>query len=486
MDNDQKKAFLKVLEQAEKRHGQLLQCSPSSAKVSRLNPQLLAHIFAHSLNLKFCVKRQSYVKYNELTGVWEAMSHEAAIDLTWQETLTVLRRIEAPTEFETLVNTSLVNTTIKLLKPKIEFMEDYSESVKYFHAKNGMIVFDMKKGIWQRQNFSPEFNSFDQSEIPYGPKAKCPRFLNELVKSAMTHEDVEILQMYLGQCLLTVNLSQTFLLLIGTPGGGKSTLVNIIEKVIGKEHCAELRAAHTTGRFEIAGLCGKKLLTGKDVSSEFLNNAGGRALKFLTGNDTVTAEYKNSNKRVNVDGNFNIIITSNNTLRLKFDGDREAWRRRILLLNYKNPPPVKKIANFDDVLIKEEGSGILNWMMEGATKLIESEGAIPKNAYQKKAVDDLLKSSDPFEFFADNFIHPVNQASLTSAEVIEWLTKMCHKRGWDVPADRDIQVRLKKYMAENYGASQSKSIKRNGKCQRGYCNFQIGKKPIPNGLKRLD
>ena len=44
-------------------------------------------------------------------------------------------------------------------------------------------------------------------------------------------------------------------------------------------------------------------------------------------------------------GVFNAVITSNNRLRVRLDGDAEAWRRRLILIRFTNPPVAKKIVN---------------------------------------------------------------------------------------------------------------------------------------------
>ena len=467
---------INLLNQLEEKYGTPIYPSRNAQSITGLNPLFLAHYFSFKLQLKFCLKKHSFTQYDNHRGVWDYLSDNNMSELLWTETYSTLKHIgnAEPHVFSRHIKPSIISTIQNLLKSILEYNDSESVTVKrYFHAANCMMVFDMKAGTWSQEAFAPEFHSHYRSEIVYDAQKTCPRFLTELVQPAMTEDDIEILQLYLGQCLLTSNLSQTFLLLEGTPGGGKSTLVNIIEKMIGREHCSELRAAHTTGRFEIASLSGKKLLTGKDVSSQFMNNSGGRSLKFLTGKDTVTGEYKNSNKRVSVEGNFNIIITSNNTLRMKFDGDLEAWRRRILIIKYQSAPPKEKITDFDDLLIEEEGSGILNWIMEGAKKLIQNGSTIPKNASQKLAVDNLLKSSDPLVYFVDSCIHPTPQSNITTAEVIEVFTIVCHNKKWDIPTDREIQKRLKSYMAEKHRASISHSVKRGGKSKRGYYNFQI-------------
>ena len=86
-------------------------------------------------------------------------------------------------------------------------------------------------------------------------------------------------EQYMGQCLLGRNISQTFLILSGTPGGGKGTLVNVIEQLIGRDNSVELRTNCLTGRFEVGRYLGKKLLIGRDVPSDFLQRAGAQKLK---------------------------------------------------------------------------------------------------------------------------------------------------------------------------------------------------------------
>jgi putative DNA primase/helicase len=467
-----------LLQSLEQECGPLIQRCPNSGKISGLNPLFTAHLLSHKLLIRFCTKKESFIVYDEELGIWDYISNTKNHEKLWAEIYTGIKVNPSGEPLSKYVTSSFVSTVQKLLKGICEQdLSDQPEDYRYFHATNCMLVFDIQKGTWEQKGFSSDFFSLYRSKITYEPAKECPRFIEELLRPAMTKDDIQTLQLYLGQCLLTTNFSQMFLLLIGTAGGGKSTLVNIIEKIIGKEHCAELRAGHTTGRFEIGSLIGKKLLTGKDVSSQFMNNSGARSLKILTGNDTVTGEYKGSNTRKNIEGNFNIIITSNNTLRLKFDGDLEAWRRRILIVNYQSAPPKKKIANFDDVLIKEEGSGILNWIMEGAVKLIQSESVISKSERQKASVDDLLNSSDPVAYFGDLFIHRVNQSDISSSEVLEIFTKFCHQKKWELPSDREIQTRLKLYMTEKHGACQSNSIKRDSKSKRGYRNFQITNSP---------
>jgi putative DNA primase/helicase len=55
-------------------------------------------------------------------------------------------------------------------------------------------------------------------------------------------------------------------------------------------------------------------------------------------------------------------------LLVRLQGDTEAWRRRLLVVRYQNSRSGTTIADFDKVLIEEEGSGILNFALAGRRK----------------------------------------------------------------------------------------------------------------------
>ena len=191
------------------------------------------------------------------------------------------------------------------------------------------------------EQFSPDFYSKNRSEIAYKPGAQCPKFLGKLIGPCMKPDDIKCLQLYLGQCLLGINLSQTFLMLTGTAGAGKSTVVNVIEGLVNKENCTELRLEHATERFELFHLLDKTVLTAVDVKSNFLMTKGGYMLKSLVGGDPKTAEAKGKNETFAVQGIFNAVITANATLAVDIDADNAAWDRRMRWIEY-NCEPVKK------------------------------------------------------------------------------------------------------------------------------------------------
>ena len=412
---------------------------------------------------------QSFYQYSQESGTWHVVNDKKMLNYIADS----LRHAKVG-KHRTIGNYSAI---LKMAQGQASSNKDIFVSDKlYIHCLNIILEFDYEKQELIERKFSPEYYSRNQIPFNYEPTAECPIFIKELLESAMSQDDIDHLQQYIGQCLLRKNRSQTFLLMTGTPGGGKSTKVNIIENLIGRVNCTELRLEHMDNRFEVGRLIGKNLLTGKDVDSSFLEGQGARKLKALTGNDTLTAELKGQNKRIDVIGDFNVIITSNNNLRIKFDGDKEAWRRRIILIKYEKAPPKKVIVDFDKKLLKDEGSGILNWAIAGALKVLKAGGKIKKSEKQEARVNALLVSSAPFEYFADNYIHSVSGAALLTEDVTTEFLRFCNDVGWEPLRERDIQNRFHAYMQKKHRAKKRYDIKRDGRNKRGYVGFQICKK----------
>jgi phage/plasmid-associated DNA primase len=115
-------------------------------------------------------------------------------------------------------------------------------------------------------DYDPKFSFKVASGVEYEPKAKCPKFVNQLLKPAIPDYDMELIQKYFGSMLLGPNISQNILIIRGTPSGGKGTLVSVMEKVLGKQYVAELRAKHLTGRFETSAFLGKRVLSPSELA----------------------------------------------------------------------------------------------------------------------------------------------------------------------------------------------------------------------------
>ena len=65
----------------------------------------------------------------------------------------------------------------------------------------------------------------------------------------------------------------------------------------------------------------------------------------------------------------NVLLTCNSRLTVHLEGDTEAWRRRLVPIEYCKPKPENVIVDLDKEILATEASGVLNWMLEGLDKL---------------------------------------------------------------------------------------------------------------------
>jgi putative DNA primase/helicase len=277
---------------------------------------------------------------------------------------------------------------------------------------------------------------------------------------------------------------QLILLLHGPGGASKGTICNIFQQLIGLTNCYELRTEHLDERFEIYRYIGRTLLYGADVEPDFLRTDAAHMLKKLVGDDLISPEGKNSNAVFAIRGNFNVMITCNKRLSVRLSGDVSAWRRRLRILEFKEPAKDRQvIVNFDKMLIEQEGSGILNWAIVGAAQVLADRRANRTRAIsaaQQRRLEALLGQSDSMRHFLEARVERCLGESMEKNDLLEVYGDYCAEQGWDPLPDLAARKELNNRMLELFGSVERKSAGPN-RNQRGYSHvaFKAGVEPEP-------
>lgn len=174
-------------------------------------------------------------------------------------------------------------------------------------------------------------------------------------------------------------------------------------------------------------------------------------------------------------GDFNILMTCNSRLMVKLQGDAEAWARRLLWIDFTEAKTTKPIPHFDAWLLRHEGSGILNWMLEGAVRLLavlDAHEPFPMTGEQRERVNNLLSESDAARKFIMTCVErsPFPLDCITSAELFAGYLTFCDGRGWTPLAQRAFEMKAKDLMVQVHRAGPTNKISREGHngFQRGY------------------
>ncbi len=421
---------------------------------------------------------QCFYRYEPNTGLYRRISEDQIKQEISSRMLTVSREQNVPI-LERKRNNTCLNNIVAQLKGVSEKAGVFDEKkLHYVHLANGVIVLN-KEGESNFVSFSPDFFSRNQCPISFDPDAQCPKFLNQLLYPAVNEADSILIQKYVGMCLLGRNIAQRFLILDGLAGRGKSQLALIIQNLVGRENFTELRTQHLSERFELYRYQKRTLLVGVDVPGNFLSQKGASVIKALVGGDWFNAEQKGGNGIFQIQGIFCILITSNSRLQICLDDkDASAWQRRLLVVRFDCPPPIKRIPDFADVLMKEEGPGILNWALHGLAMLlkdIHEIGDIKLDDKQKDVIIALVEESDSLRHFLQHSVVDDKNADLSVEEITEAYVKYCPAMHWNPKPITIIQRQLEDLMLELFSTSKSSSIKRDYKEVKGFRRVRFNK-----------
>ena len=245
---------------------------------------------------------------------------------------------------------------------------------------------------------------------------------------------------------------------------------------MGAQNVYQLRTQHLGARFELFRYIGKTLLIGSDVNGKFLMDKDAYNIKSLVGGDPLSGEGKNNNGCFEIMGNFNICISCNTRIKVLLEGDIDAWRRRLLIVRYQKPPPEKSIPDFDVQLIKEEGSGILNWALKGlqmAFTDIDETGTLKLSREQERRIDALLSESESVRHFAQSRLIADPNGDVTSEEIVQSYAEYCSDQGWNPLPITVVQQQLPDLMLELFRAARSHGVQRDSKSQRGWKGVRL-------------
>ncbi len=444
-------------------------------KVNGINERYWAALYARENRVLFDPDEKNFYRYTDETGLWENITPENIREVISGRILEISREAQQFT-LEIQITQARLNAVVSALKGIVERRDAFKTKQRFIHVANGVIRF-ADDGDVQFGGFSPDDYSRNRSPFDFKADAECPRFLNELILPAVEPDDADLLQRWAGLALFGYNLPQRFLIVDGTPNGGKGTLVRIIQALVGAVNTYQLRTDCLNERFETYRYRGKTLLIGPDVRGDFLMERGASMLKVLVGGDPISAEGKGLNGDFQMFGTFNIVVTCNSRLRMRLEGDAGAWRRRLLVVRYEKPAPTKRVLDFDHVLLRDEGSGILRWALAGFVKLqteFAETGDFSLTDAQRGRVDSLLAESDSLRLFVQTQLERHEHDNITSAEISQAYAEFCADKGWNALPTSVVERTLPDLMLEHFHVTKSHSIERDGKkSNRGWRQVRL-------------
>ena len=427
--------------------------------------------FLYHNHLLWEADEERFYHYIPATGCWEQLGEQELLVMLADMMLRISKEMKLPvlsgTRFR---SSSKLGTVVNWLKGYAAKRKVFKVKLGRVHLLNGML--DLSAEVPTLKPFSPYDYSRNQIPVRFDAEAESPKFLNDLLLRALPPEDVDLLQRWGGQLILQKNVTQKFMILTGAAGAGKSTVLEVFQRMIGEDNCEQLRTELLLERFEVGSYVGATALFGSDVPGYFLMQKGAYVIKSLTGGDMIKGEVKGVREKVSFRGEFNLGITCNSRLKLDLNSDAAAWSRRLLIVPYQCERPEKPIPEFAKWLFENEGPGILNWLIEGAIRVLKGD-RLKLSDRQSGLVQDLLDESDSLRSFINRRTASQRGADVTSEELVKAYFEFCEDRGWDSDSQRQIERQLPDLMLERYKAAKSRDVQREGTARNGYKHVKL-------------
>jgi len=276
--------------------------------------------------------------------------------------------------------------------------------------------------------FSPELLSTSRIPVKYDPDADCPairRFLGQVLHE----EDVPVIQEMFGYCLLRDYPFHKAFMFVGTGANGKSTLLGLLERFLGKENVASVSLQELAyNRFAPARLFGRLANIYPDIPNTRLKFTG--RFKMATGQDVMP--YEKKHRDATTFRNYAKLCFSANQLP-QSDDTTEAFFRRWIIIDFPNvfageerdPQMVEKLTT------EQELSGCLNWALAGLKRLLEN-GHFSYSKTQAQVKQEYIKMSDSLRAFALAHCRREPKEHITKADFYDTYVSYCDEGALEV------------------------------------------------------
>lgn len=242
---------------------------------------------------------------------------------------------------------------------------------------------------------NPKWQTVNQLPHEYHPEEK-PK--GELIESWLNDvigaDEREMILQYAGYCCTTDIRQQKYMIINGIGGTGKSTIIGLIENMIGVGNTTAIALDQLSQRFSSYGLMWKLLNSCADLKIDVLDDSS--MIKKLSGEDFLMGEAKG--RQAVPFKSYARLIFSTNELPLIKEERSDAFYRRLLVLPM-NKKPEKQDPFFSEKL-NDELDYFIHLCMDALGRLYES-GLIHVAESSIKAVKQLRQDSDVVQAFLD-------------------------------------------------------------------------------------
>ncbi len=270
---------------------------------------------------------------------------------------------------------------------------------------------------------------FNTRQTAVSPRTmETPLWSNFLKEVIEDEERIRYVQELFGAALFGDSRFHVLPVFVGTGANGKSTIIDVISGIL-NDYAATMPEnflLDTTGNAhptDIARLRGVRLAVASETRPDGKFNES--RVKMLTGGDTLSARFMGQNF-FDFKPTHTLFMAVNHLPEVKSGGD--GFWRRLRKIDFRKTIPVeKRKENLAQLLIEEEGAGILQWMIDGAVRITNQGFSEPESV--KMATQSYRHEEDHIAKFIDERTILADTAAVTKTALFNAYRDWCAENG---------------------------------------------------------
>lgn len=324
------------------------------------------------------------------------------------------------------LNIGQIRATIEMAKTRVKIpLELLDADDHLLGVQNGVLNLDTLK----MEPNARDLYITRQANVTFDPQATCPKFEAFLNQTFGKDEAlIDYVKGYLGYCLSGRTNRQEFHMFSGDGANGKSTLISVVQQLMGDYARSMLSstmfegASGEQGNYDLAQLTSVRLAVAQEAESK--HKLHGARLKQMTGGDTISARaiYK---APITFRPKAKIVMVTNR--RPELDAYDEALKRRLRVIPFAyQVPEAQRDPNLVAKLICEL-PGILNLLAKAGVAFAAGEISAPQAI--RHATTGYFAEKDHVAAFLKEETRKLPSATVSKADLhaayVDWCSIEC-------------------------------------------------------------
>lgn len=249
-------------------------------------------------------------------------------------------------------------------------------SPKYVLFSNGLFDLEAKA----LEEYNPHFIIKNKIPVAYNPAAYSDILDKTINKICCNDKQLRLLiEEMLGYCLLRRNELGKCFILTGGGSNGKSTLLDVLEAMLGEDNISSVDLKELNDRFKTYQLEGKLANIGDDISNQYIEDNS--IFKKLVTGEKVNVERKGKDP-YDINNYSKLIFSANDLPRINDLSD--GLKRRLMFIPF-NAKFTKKDPDFDPwikdkLLTNESLEYMLKISLSGLDRILQNKKFTPCQA----------------------------------------------------------------------------------------------------------